>query len=51
MEPFFEAGKRLFEAEDIIFDPTMPMAAAPKIPIGIPFKKVLRENPFFFGAS
>ena len=40
-----------FPTEDIIFDPTMLMAAAPKIPIGIPFKKVLRENPFFFGAS
>ena len=51
MDPFLEAGRFLFEAEDIIFDPTMLIAAAPKIPIGIPFKKVLRENLFFWGAS
>jgi len=51
MEPFLEAGSFLFEAEDIILDPTILIAAAPKIPIGIPFKKVLRENPFFCWAS
>ena len=51
MEPFFEAGNFLLEAEDNIFDPTRLMAAAPKIPIGIPFKKVLRENPFLFEVS
>ena len=51
MDPFLEAGKFLFEAEDIILDPTILMAAAPKIPIGIPFKKVLRENLFFCGVS
>ena len=51
MEPFLVTGSFLFEAEDIILDPTILIAAAPNIPIGNPFKKVLRENPFFCGAS
>ncbi len=51
MEPFLATGSFLFEAEDIILDPTILIAAAPNIPIGNPFKKVLRENPFFCGAS
>ena len=51
MDPFLESGNFLLEAEEIIFDPTILIAAAPKIPIGIPFRKVLRENSFFCGIS
>ena len=48
MDPFFGLGGFLWEADDSIFDPTMLIAAAPMMPIGIPFKNVLRLNAFFF---
>ena len=46
MEPFLDEGGLLFKAEVIILEPTILIAAAPIIPIGKPFKKVLREKNF-----
>ncbi|HJO59382.1 MAG TPA: hypothetical protein QF838_01410 [SAR202 cluster bacterium] len=47
MEPFLDEGGLLFKAEFIILEPTILIAAAPIIPSGIPFKKVLRDKDFF----